>query len=102
MCVQLLKYNLPILYSIIPILRSVAMLPRRFRPPIQKILDPPLTNYKLPLSIATGLHYKYKIILTFAGRLEHKGIRGWPCEEFYDRDPCNARPLCLPNNSLES
>ena len=31
---QLFKYNLPILYSIIPTLRSVALLPRSFRPPL--------------------------------------------------------------------
>ena len=42
MCVQLLKYNLPILYSVIPTLRSVAMLPHTFGPPYLKILDPPL------------------------------------------------------------
>ena len=32
-CVQLLKYNLPILYSIIPTLRLFAMLPLAFAPP---------------------------------------------------------------------
>ena len=42
MCVQLLKYNLTILCSIISTLRSVAMLSRVFRPPHSKILDPPL------------------------------------------------------------
>ena len=36
------KYNLPILYSIIPTLCSVPMLPRAFGPPYSKILDPPL------------------------------------------------------------
>ena len=40
--VQLLKYNLLILYSIIPTLHSVAMLPHAFGPPYSKILDPPL------------------------------------------------------------